>query len=159
MIKNYSNWLNESLDNSTHRATEIVALYCLEGLSPTGGNNPGYKYWKRSSHLFDNDGPDLWLNCGDFGGKIDHELEIVSRAFHKTPREVLDIFKNYKLVPSDISPDETIFEIKFGAPVDFWEIPDRAPAIARYYEKELPEMIRELREKHRTVLTGKKFGL
>jgi hypothetical protein len=129
---------------SLQTAIEVVLYYCLESFLPDGGNN---------NYGGDQNGPDLWVNCGDFNRQIDHEIEKVSKRYHATldKNEVDEIFANHGLHIEKISPDETIVHLIKG---------DKR-SVTEFYTVIRPKSLKELKDKidQPHVVAKRKFGL
>jgi hypothetical protein len=174
MIHNYKDWLNESLPTDKYFRTclDTVILMCLGSFSPVDGNSdPDDKITglaiSMRPDLFNSGGPDLWVNCGDFDGKIDAELEEVEAFFGASTSNkngVNDAFKEWGMQANTIQVGEVIVsldlsKLTFNRTNDPERMKANAEAIVKFYEETQPEGLKTLEKKLGTHLTGKEYGI
>ena len=151
MIKNYQQFLNESVNKSLEKATDLAILHTLRQFLPNGGNTTYTVMWDKIDPIFSGDGPDFFINfddCGDF----QEEFDILYAAIKASPdnQEFIDNkFKEYNLYPETLSPDENIVQIENYSKIE--------NVIDFYRNRE--KYIKLLEEKYKITVIGKKFGL
>lgn len=180
-IKNFERWLGEGLELTKlttgvdKRVMEIymdtVVYYCLGAFSADGGNNTDYSqsFFLElvASHpeLFGDNGPDLWVNCGDFGGKIREELSVVAKEYHSGTifKWHMDkLFEKYGMAVQALRKDEVIMELRapyHGKTQNPQFLRMNAEAVVKFYTETQPQGLKELGEKLRTHFNAKDYGL
>lgn len=182
-FKLYEEFSSKVLDTSEVRAIELVILFTLKQLFPDGGNNsygeeidwekldPIFPSIAPKGHPFQGGGPDLYISfdaddAKAFTKELNILYDIADDAAYKGAADKLnkatEIFKEYGLQLETLAPDENIINL---------DLPDSAAGawsgklsqkdlkfIVDFY-KSREKKIKELEQKHKTVLTSKKFGL
>jgi hypothetical protein len=190
MIKNFENWLNESSGISFEIALDMVIYKCLGSFSKDGGNDFDkllqQHIWNKFSKygedipegIFGADGPDLWVNCGDFNGEIPKELDMVSRAYKadssgwphnpSSSSKIQDKFAEYGMKIQTLHSDEVIVEIilpPYTGRIPEFRFKDEdyreatIAALLNFYTKIQPEGLKELSQKLRIPIAGNRYGV
>lgn len=169
MIHNYNDWLNENLPNDKYFRTclDTVIYLCLRSFSPVDGNpieNDRIVELAVSMNpdLFYSDSPDFWVNCGDFDGKFDAEVEEVEAYFAKNHKLVDDEFKKYGIEVSTLQVGEVIVSLYLPYHVrttDPEYLRANAEFVVKFYDETQPEGLKSLERGLGSHLTGKEYGI
>jgi hypothetical protein len=189
----FEKWLNESASTvglSKHEAhcMEVLVYYCLGAFSPVGGNCPhnfisprdGKEQAVWFEEPFGEEGPDLWVNCGDFDGKISSEMEALAKIWQKptkserarndlplATRRIEEGFAQYGMELETFVEEEIVVRLILPVPHDSYreyrvsndDHEKNVKAVVKFYRETQPRGLKELGEKLRGTLAGKKFGI
>ena len=186
MIKGFHDFLNENESSRNfERSLDMVVYMSLGCFSPEGGNNSDWD-WSSGVEvpegIFGPEGPDLWVNCGDFNGEIPEELAEVAGKFkhpskldyHRNDfdiptRRVLEKFGEYGMAVVTLIDGEVIVRIKFSdtdGALPFYQFQQRAglkeswKQVVKFYTEIQPRGLKELEAKlGRGYIGGKRIGL
>jgi hypothetical protein len=168
-VKLFENWLNESLpaDKYFTICLNTVIYMCLRSFSPVDGNTIDNKKIvdlavSISPDLFTSDSPDFWVNCGDFDGKIDDELDKVSEYYKDHHKEIDDAFKQWGIEIESLDKDEVIVSLFLPYHVRTSEpeyLKANAEFVMRFYEELQPQGLKSLEKELGSHLTGKEYGI
>lgn len=171
MIQNYESWLNENLNRAEEVSLHALLYMCLGSFDPTGGNSMGTDSLNKlvislKPDLFKYDGPDYWVNCGDFDEKIRTEIMTVEKAM-STKRllieEVRKHFAEYGMEIWDLGVDEVIVALRLPHNVhkenETW-IKANAETVVKFYTETKPQGLKALEKKlGPNYFTGKEYGI
>lgn len=173
MIKGFQDFLNESENQRTlERALDMVIYHGLGAFSPDGGNMfslGSYHYstddFKAYDPIFGDNGPDIWVNCGDFNGEINNPLQIVVDHYRQSAgaKIVKDAFKKHGMIIQELDPEEVILELD----LPYHEKTQNSAykrgnmeAVVKFYKETQPNGLKELKAKlGRGYIEGTKIGL
>jgi len=174
MIKGFQDFLNESENQrALERALDMVIYYSLEAFSPDGGNMfslDGYYStddFKSHDPIFGDNGPDTWVNCGDFNGEINNPLQIVVDHYRHSvlgaKKIVKDAFRKYGMIIQELDPEEVILELN----LPYHEKTQNSAykrgnmeAVVKFYKETQPNGLKELKAKlGRGYIEGTRIGL
>jgi hypothetical protein len=181
-IKLFEEWLLETVidgveisDRVLQKYIDTVIYYCLEALSPDGGNADVERSRNAAMasrpDLFDGvNGPDIWVAPGNFDGKIQEELKVLSAIgvweMHSDyPREVKRVkeeFAKYGMEISVMKEHEVFVSLAIPYSSKTYNlkfIEANTNAIIKFYEKTRPEGLKELGEELRIHFKAKEYGV
>jgi len=179
MISDFDRWLNESRSIVFDNALDTIIYYTLQCFSPDGGNIEASVFDQLlklpaselpNPEIFKPDGPDIWVNCGDFNGRLTNELLIVAKHFYTVPRskfheEIVSRFSDHGMKIQSMIEDEVVVSINFskdpgfGFSYDKVIVTSQLHEIVKFYFHTRPESLKVLKVKLKIPLTAKKFGI
>ena len=185
MIKRFQDFLNENESTKNfERALDMVVYMSLGYFSPNGGNclSEWVSSGKIPDEIFGPAGPDLWIDCGDFGGKIPEELEMVAENFNHPSkrdyltndfdlhtRKVIERFEKYGLIVETLIDNQVKVRVLLpdtNGALPFYQyhqrasLPESWKAIVKFYTEIQPKGLKELENRiGKGYLGGKKIGL
>ena len=164
MIKNFCDFVNESATDAQLDKAMLVIIYeCLKRFDLQGGNSIMIDDdWNKIDSIFpEGESPDLFVNIDwrTDEPSVIGEAELLSN----TPNKILDKrFHEYGLSIENLKADETIVHIadlKQDALYDKIHVSDEITTNVVDFYKKRESRIKELEEKLKTHLKGKKFGI
>jgi hypothetical protein len=173
MIKGFQDFLNESENQrALERALDMVIYHSLGAFSPDGGNMFSFDSYSFSTDdfkaydpIFGDNGPDTWVNCGDFNGEINNPLQIVVDHYRHSAgaKIVKDAFKKYGMIIQELDPEEVILELDLPyhqKTTNSGYKKDNVEAVVKFYKETQPNGLKELKAKlGRGYIEGTKIGL
>lgn len=173
MIKGFQDFLNESENQRTlERALDMVIYYSLGAFSPVGGNmfaNDG-SYSADDFEAYDpifgdGDGPDTWMNCGDFNREINNPLQIVVDHYrHSVGAKIVnEAFRKYGMIIHKLDPEEVILDLDLPYHQETMNSEYKrgnVEAVVKFYKETQPNGLKELKAKlGRGYIEGTRIGL
>ena len=169
MIKNFEDFIGESKSISyIEKSLDSIILDCLKRFEIHGGNNDNDARWQDVDTIFKGNshdgfqGPDLFINTeltprDQFYDEVIFIADMFRRDTSGTTRKYFEKrFREYGLAIEKLDADETIVHID-DSEYDKETIATSFDVIDFYRKQD--DRIKELEEKLKLHITGKKFGI
>ena len=177
MIKNFSDFINESTtDAHIDKALDATILACLSSLSVSGGNSNPDDDWNKVDPMFsDSEPPDTYINASwNPSDLFFDDVEFISTLFYgkdkygDTGKMIRDRFLKYGMAIESLNTDETVVHISMDskAYLNYFDDDTRNSAKLEEFKIDVKNFYKhkdkwenELKEKLKTYLKGKKYGI